>query len=167
MSEHINSKFEELVPHYAIHSNDIIAGFFGPFRFLSNFYPVKNGVGLDEMLFPSVEHAYQAAKWPVERRAQFIDVSAGKAKKLGKLAPDFNQKKWNKQKYHLNWQKYQNDDKLKMKLLVTHGFLLEERNSWGDTDWGTNERGEGENNLGKILMRVRDKIIAMHKKDEF
>lgn len=171
MSEHINVEFEDLVPHYAIHSNDVIAGFFGPFRFLSNFYPVNGGVGFDEIVYPSIEHAYQAAKWPVDQRAQFVSVTAGQSKKLGRLAPSFNQKRWDKQKYdlmyHLNWQKYQNDRKLKLKLLATEGFLLEERNSWGDSDWGTNERGEGANNLGIILMRVRDKIIAMQKNDEF
>ena len=172
MSEHINVEFDEnTVPYFAIHSNDIIAGFFGPFRFLSNFYPVKGGVGLDEIVYPSVEHAYQAAKWPVEQRAQFVSVTAGQSKKLGRLAPDFDQKRWNKQKYelmyHLNWQKYQNDIKLRMKLVVTEGFLLEERNSWGDTDWGTNVKGDGDNNLGKILMRVRDKLLARQRDDEF
>ena len=34
---------------------------------------------------------------------------------------------------------------------------LEEGNNWGDKVWGT-VNGEGENNLGKILMRVRKEL---------
>lgn len=35
--------------------------------------------------------------------------------------------------------------------------MLIEGNDWGDTFWGMVD-GEGENNLGKILMRVREEI---------
>jgi predicted NAD-dependent protein-ADP-ribosyltransferase YbiA (DUF1768 family) len=44
---------------------------------------------------------------------------------------------------------------------------LEERNAWGDTDWGTDINGVGENNLGKILMKVREKLIAIKKNQDF
>lgn len=165
MSNHVNIKNDEVtIPYYAVHKDGVIAGFFGPFRFLSNFYILRNGVCFEEMYFPSVEHAYQAAKWPKELRDQFVDVTAGKSKKLGKLAPNFNARRWNKIKYsvmeELIRQKFLNDSKLKEMLLMTVGCYLEERNSWGDKDWGTDVNGEGENNLGKILMRVRDILKA-------
>lgn len=172
MSDHVNIEVDEVsVPYYAVHEDGKISGFFGPFRFLSNFYPLENGVCFEGMYYPSVENAYQAAKWPKNGRIQFTTCSAGKAKKLGKLVPNFKGQLWVKKKYdlmyELNWQKFQNNPKLQQKLLATDGFILEERNNWGDIDWGTNINGMGENNLGKILMRVRDKILAMQKKDEF
>ncbi len=170
MSIHINIEVDEVtVPHYAVHDDGKIQGFFGAFRFLSNFYPCPNGVGMGELTFPSVEHAYQAAKWPEHQRTQFIDVTAGQSKRIGKLAPNFNAKKWNKVKYdlmyQLNWTKYSTNPILQEKLVLTDGCILEERNSWGDTDWGTDQYGHGENNLGKILMRVRDVITSQRKGD--
>jgi len=42
------------------------------------------------------------------------------------------------------------------KLLATEG-LIEEKNSWGDTFWGTCE-GVGQNHLGRLLMKTREKL---------
>lgn len=172
MSSHVNIENDEItVPHYAVHKDGEIHGFFGAFRFLSNFYILDNGVTFEELVYPSVEHGYQAAKWSHDKRTQFLDISAGEAKRLGKLAPNFDGKKWNKKKVEimraLVFQKFLNNPTLKMMLLNMEGYRLAERNSWGDTFWGTNEKGEGENNLGKILMNVRDKFLAMERKDEF
>ena len=172
MNNHTNIEVDEVtIPYYAVHDDGKICGFFGPFRFLSNFYPLENGVVFKELMFPSVENAFQAAKWPADGRVQFTTCLAGKSKKLGKLAPKFDGQKWGKKKYdimyELNWQKYQNNPVLREKLLATDGFILEERNGWGDRDWGTDVNGNGENNLGKILMRIRDKILAMKRKEEF
>lgn len=169
---HVNIEVDETtVPYYAEHVDGKISGFFGVFRFLSNFYPCKEGVWFDELVYPSVEHAYQAAKWPRNLRNQFLECTAGQSKRLGKTAPFFNAKKWTKKKYDLmyalNWSKYTNDHVLKKKLMEMEGYQLEERNSWGDTDWGVDEKGEGQNNLGKILMQIRDKLIAMEKGDEW
>jgi len=172
MSNHTNIEVDEVtVPYYAVHTDGKICGFFGAFRFMSNFYPLQSGVSFEEIVYPSVEHAYQAAKYPFNERRQFVEITAGHAKKLGKLAPKFNAKRWAKKKYDimyaLNWQKFINNYNLQEKLVMTDGCHLEERNSWGDTDWGTNEQGVGENNLGKILMRVREKILAIRRQDEF
>jgi predicted NAD-dependent protein-ADP-ribosyltransferase YbiA (DUF1768 family) len=46
---------------------------------------------------------------------------------------------------------------LKEKLLSTGDVYIEEGNSFGDTDWGT-VNGVGQNNLGKILMSIREDI---------
>ena len=159
---------DRAVPHYAIHKDGLIAGFFGPFSFLSNFYTCKNGIcGEDQLRYPSVEHLYQAYKYPLEERKQFIEITAGKAKSLGKLAPNFNQRKWDKNKYEimrqLVLQKFEGNLEFKEKLLLTDGYVLEERNNWGDVWWGTDEDGNGENNLGKILMGVREFIISKEK----
>jgi ribA/ribD-fused uncharacterized protein len=164
MSQHVNIENEEsTVPWYAVHEDGKIFGFFGSFSFLSNFYTVPSGIWMDELCYPSVEAAYQAAKWPVNQRAQFVEITAGKAKKLGRLAPGFNQKKWDKNKVSLMAslcrQKFTNSPKLREMLLMTEDCQLEERNSWQDKFWGTDEQGIGENHLGKILMVIRSDLV--------
>jgi ribA/ribD-fused uncharacterized protein len=163
MSNHVNIENDEItIPYYAVHKDGLIAGFFGPFRFLSNFYILQNGVCFEEMYYPSVEHAYQAAKWPKNERSKFIGITSGKCKKFGKLAPNFDAKKWKKVKYDLMYdlvrQKFTNNSNLREMLWMTNGYQLEERNSWGDTDWGTDVNGKGENRLGLILMVVREHL---------
>jgi len=47
------------------------------------------------------------------------------------------------------------------KLIATGDQLIQEGNTWGDTYWGVDlETGEGENNLGKIIMTLRGSLIA-------
>jgi ribA/ribD-fused uncharacterized protein len=172
MSEFVNIQNDEVtIPYFAIHKDGQISGFFGQFRFLSNFFILDEGVGLGELIFPSVEHAYQAAKWPVHLRSQFVEITSGQAKKLGKAAPQLNVKTWNKNKVELMrnlvYQKFEKNIKLRKMLMETDGYTLDERNNWGDVFWGMNEKGEGENQLGKILMVVREKFIAASKNEEW
>jgi hypothetical protein len=49
------------------------------------------------------------------------------------------------------------DPELKTKLLATGDAELIEGNWWGDVYWGVCN-GEGRNELGKILMQVRDEL---------
>ena len=170
MSQHVNIENDEVtIPYYAVHKDGMILGFFGAFRFLSNFFILENGVCLDEVYYPSVEHAYQAAKWPYDQREQFLGVSAGKAKKIGREAPKFNAKKWDREKLSimsgLCRQKFLNDFKLKEMLLMTEGCQLEERNNWGDVYWGRDENGNGQNQLGQLLMDIRHDLLT--KKEMF
>jgi ribA/ribD-fused uncharacterized protein len=172
MSNHVNVENDEVtIPYYAVHKDGEIRGFFGPYRFLSNFYILSEGVTFEDLTYPSTEHAYQAAKWPHDQRSQFLGVTAGQSKHLGKAAPKLNVKKWNKNKVELMrslvFQKFERNLQLRKKLLLMEGYILDERNSWGDVFWGTNERGEGENNLGKILMGVRDKFIELANKEKY
>lgn len=157
------NKNESAIPYYVRHEDGLIAGFFGQFRFLSNFQNLQNGVFLDELIYPTVENAYQAAKWPINEREQFTSIPPWEAKKLGKQAPNLDMWKWLRKKYdlmyELNVQKYVKNEVLKQKLMLTDGFVLEERNNWGDRDWGTDTNGQGENNLGKILMRIRTNLL--------
>jgi len=151
--------YETDVPEYAIHDDKRVCGFFGLFWFLSNFFPAKvHYEGLD---YPSVEHAYQAAKWPPHKRSEFTMITADQAKKLGRAAK-IDKKEWDAKKYNimamLVLQKFLMNQPLKEMLLATEDVYLEERNHWGDVYWGVNEDGEGENNLGRILMGVRETI---------
>lgn len=59
--------------------------------------------------------------------------------------------------YEICLAKFSQNENLKARLLETGDKHLEEGNTWGDKIWGT-VNGEGENNLGKILMRVRAEL---------
>ena len=165
----MNNNTNNNIPSYAEFTNNYIRGFFGPFRFLSNMYKVSPGVWLDELLYPTTENAYQAAKWPIEKRHQFLTISPYEAKQLGKIAPGFKAKQWDKKKYPLMFelvkQKFTNDLQLREMLILTEDLILEEKNAWGDSYWGTDLEGMGENNLGKILMLVRSHVRDLTKKE--
>lgn len=136
-----------------------IQGFTGDYKFLSNFHPcaiVYNG-----LIFPSVEHAYQASKAIKDAdRHKFIHVSAKEAKYLGKTIdrkPDFDDYKVHIM-YNLILQKFI-PATLREKLVKTYPSVLEETNTWNDTYWGICY-GLGENMLGKLLMQARHEYIA-------
>ena len=59
--------------------------------------------------------------------------------------------------YEIVKAKFTKNEDLKIKLLATKDEYLEEGNTWGDKIWGT-VNGKGQNNLGKILMRVREEL---------
>lgn len=135
-----------------------INGFFGPYRFLSNFEYAD--IRLDGNVYPTTEHAYQAAKTlnVLEREEIRLCGEPKFAKRLGRKVT--MRRDWDAIKYSimldLNRQKYLHPH-LAKKLLATVNAYLEETNTWGDTYWGVcNE--EGENNLGKILMQIRAEI---------
>lgn len=132
--------------------------------FLSNFYPCK--VTILGHTYNSSEAAYQAQKCSNEEdRKKFETLTASEAKKLGRQIPMVG-----------NWDEiragimhavcrakfYRNTD-LADKLLATGDEELVEGNTWGDTFWGDCD-GVGENQLGKILMKIRE---DMRKDDKF
>ena len=135
---------------------DPIGPFTGEHRFLSNFWACR--VMLDGVMYPSVEHAYQAAKTDdiVARARICAAVSPGGAKHAGKsvhMRVGWEQAKMTVMARLLN-EKFQ-DPKLRGKLLATRPRPLIELNYWGDRFWGVC-RGQGENWLGKLLMFLRD-----------
>ncbi len=127
-------------------------------RFLSNYYPAN--VSLDGKIYPSVEHAFQAAKTDNElARNQIRDaLSPSTAKRLGKnvkLRPDWEEIKLAVM-MGLLCQKFTTPHLRKM-LIDTGVKELVEGNHWGDTYWGVCN-GVGQNHLGKLLMTVRDLV---------
>ncbi len=135
--------------------------FSGEYRFLSNFWPAL--VMLDGMAFPTVEHAYQAAKTNdmIERRRISALATPGQAKRAGRelhLDSDWDGERKEAVMLDLLRQKF-SIPKLREMLLATGDRDLIEGNTWGDTFWGVC-RGTGQNNLGKLLMRVRDEVTS-------
>lgn len=136
-----------------------ITSFSGEHSFLSNFYPAP--VKLDGYVYPTVEHAFQAAKSFIRREREAIRLapSPGKAKRLGRkviLRPDWEHVKIEVMKELLR-QKF-SDPELCAKLLATGDASLIEGNHWGDVTWGCvleKEKWVGSNKLGVLLMELR------------
>jgi ribA/ribD-fused uncharacterized protein len=140
-------------------TDKVIDSFTGKYRFLSNFYPVN--VKLDGVNYPSVEHAYQAAKTLDEIKRARIRVanSPARAKLLGsklKLRDDWKNIKIPIMRQLLT-QKFNPEVNynLWVKLMNTHPHDLVEGNYWGDIFWGVCNN-KGCNHLGKLLMSIRD-----------
>jgi len=135
------------------------------YRFLSNFWLVS--LEFEGATYPSVEHAYQAAKTiNMELREPFWKeyMTPGKAKRLARtltLRGDWEDIKVDIIR-QLVEQKFQIPH-LKEKLLATCNQELVEGNRWHDNFWGNClcsncQNIRGRNHLGKILMEIRDEL---------
>jgi N-glycosidase YbiA len=138
--------------------SDKITRFQGDYYFLSNFYPIS--VWYDGARYPSVEHAYQAAKTldREERRKILLAPHAGSAKRIGRtvtLRSDWESIKETVM-FELVLQKFARRS-LRKRLEATDSCQLVEGNTWNDTYWGVCD-GKGKNKLGKILMSVRSLV---------
>ncbi len=145
---------------------DKITSFSGKYRFLSNFWPCE--IKIDDLTYPSVEHAFQASKTTssIEKIEIYDADTPGKAKRLGKkvtLREDWETVKVYIMGFLLD-EKFKNPT-LRKALLDTGSVELIEGNTWGDTFWGVCD-GQGENTLGKLLMDLRDDIRMYEKAEE-
>lgn len=129
----------------------------------SNFTPVV--IYYEHYNYPSVEHAYVAAKTTdFMFRKKILEIpadKAGRAKRLGKrvkLRPNWDLMKYALMKRFL-MQKF-SYEKFKKLLLSTGDCFIEEGNYWHDNFWGNCyckkcENIKGENKLGILLMEIR------------
>lgn len=151
--------------------------------FLSNMKPLKNWIPTDQgILVPTAEHAYQAAKFldptihKLVAAARFYDApnkpvyaDGYMAKELARafietgveVYPDFEISKRTIM-LSIVAMKFERNADLAERLLATGDEELVEGNTWGDRYWGIDPVGSrnGDNNLGKILMEVRDRLRA-------
>ena len=144
----------------------MIDSFKDEYAFLSNFHPAV--VMLDEVSYPTVEHAFQAAKsLDANERAQIRNArTPGQAKRLGRQVVSFDDKNWNNIRVDvmrgLLYQKF-GHKKLLLQLLATGNQKLVEGNTWHDNFWGVCQcaRCDGfqsQNQLGKLLMEIRQEV---------
>lgn len=137
-----------------------IDSFSGEYHFLSNFYP--SPVVYEDVEYPSSEHAYQAAKsLSHNTRTQVLQLTAGQSKKWGRtilLRDDWEDVKYAVMQDIVNRKFAPPKVSLRFSLAMTHPHELIEGNWWGDTYWGVC-KGVGQNNLGKILMTIRNEIM--------
>lgn len=143
---------------YGSYVNSIgIYGFFGHYRWLSNFHLVN--IEIDGITYSSTEAAYMSFKKKDRKyKIKLSQATPLEAKKIGSgnFKPVNN---WDgiriPSMYYVNKLKYLNDLGLRKRLLDTGDLYIEETNTWHDKFWGVCN-GKGENNLGKILMKIRE-----------
>ena len=146
----------------ALHDGHNIRGFFGPFKFLSNFEPC-----MVYGIYPSTENAYMAEKVVPEERKYFTTCTAAEAKRAWKHLKliDKSGAEWDKRKVDVMkgclHEKFVINIEFRQKLIDTGDRYLEETNWWGDVFWGVDIQKGGENHLGKLLMDIRSTIQAV------
>lgn len=138
------------------------------YRFLSNFFPsvIKVEDPWDnQRIAKTVEHAYQAAKATNQKEYNYVLNAgmAGDAKRRGrsiKLRRDWDSIKLGIMEDLLRI-KFSNPE-LRDRLLDTGNEELEEGNYHHDVFFGVcycpSCRGKGQNNLGKLLMKIRTEL---------
>jgi len=137
-----------------------ISQFRGPYFFLSNFYYCP--VMYQGIEYPSSENAYQSAKsddqgWKIICRYNSKPKVVKAQGRTIKLIADWENKKVGIMEEILRI-KFSNPA-LKKLLLDTGDMHLQEGNWWHDKFWGIDfQTGEGENVLGKLLMKIRNEI---------
>lgn len=147
--------------------------FRGEHFFLSNMYRLEHGVETEHgIVVPTSEHAYQANRFvnETDHKAVTLADDGIKAKNLarGLLDRGAPQKEdWDFIKpavmYGIVTQKFVRNPDLAAKLLATGEEELWEGNTWDDRYWGVCPPGsrDGQNHLGRILMRVRFELSAV------
>jgi len=97
----------------------------------------------------------------IEGRRKIAKLCPFEAKRVGrrcKLSADWDEIKIKVMEYTLRI-KFEKGTSWYKKLMATDGEIVE-WNNWHDTFWGKcicrRCKGEGENNLGKLLMKIRD-----------
>ncbi len=134
----------------------MIKTFKNEYFFLSNFYPAEftyNGIS-----FKNSEAAFHAQKCK-GTEMKFSQLTPSEAKRMGrhvKLRKDWEQVK-DGIMLDIVREKFRQNLHLKQKLLSTGTQELIEGNTWNDTYWGVCN-GRGRNQLGKILMKVREEF---------
>lgn len=134
--------------------------FIKEYRWLSNFH--ESPVTLDGVTYPTVEHAYQAAKTSSPEAREIIRSAPkpGMARKLGQDVPlegDWDTRRVTVMR-ELLVQKF-SVEPLRTRLLDTGDAELIEGNWWGDKFWGVCD-GVGKNMLGTLLMEIRNELRA-------
>jgi len=139
-----------------------ISFYFSGFDVLDNFS--AHILTIRGVRYPTVEHAYQATKCSNPQGAEEIRnaISPIEAKRLANVV-------WAAYKYE-DWDSIKLDvmeDLLRLKLdqhadvreaLILSADELIEEDSPTDYFWGKGSTGEGENNIGKLWMKIRESL---------
>lgn len=143
--------------------SEVIGFYPREFYCLDNFSSFK--VKYCEYVYSSLEEAYQSAKFletapeVTERIKQSF--SAHEAQKIAFENRDKQRADWNEVKLKIMNElirlKVEQNPYVRKKLLETQDYLIVE-DSPKDSFWGWGKEREGENNLGKIWMQVRNEL---------
>jgi ribA/ribD-fused uncharacterized protein len=146
------------IERITIHTDSMIKGFFGDYRWLSNYH--VSPVIYEGVEYGSSEAAYQSAKCDdLYIKSQFQKLTPLQSKQYSKTIP--LKKGWDNIKKGIMYQvlvsKFTLTPELSQQLIETGDKYIEETNYWGDTYWGVCE-GRGKNILGELLMQIRKEL---------
>ena len=133
----------------------------GPFRLLPNFAPTP--VTIDEVVWPSSEHYYQAQKFLLLylQKTILAAPTPRDAADIGRRNADLYRPDWAEIKVTVMHTalraKARQHPAVATVLLGTGEATLVERSAH-DTFWGSGPDGSGQNHLGKLWMVVRDEL---------
>jgi ribA/ribD-fused uncharacterized protein len=147
--------------------------FRGRFYFLSNFYPLPQGITVKDLTYKSAEAAFQgekcrfAGRYDLAKRISELGPhDAVHAKRIGgrsNLCMTQDQcRLWNATSTEVMRecleQKFK-DPELMRRLRSVQGPIVEDTSDrrFPDRIWGVDDKGEGENRLGRLLMEIRDR----------
>ncbi|MBI5044583.1 MAG: NADAR family protein [Candidatus Levybacteria bacterium] len=123
----------------------------------------SHSIKIDGVLYPTVEHAFHAAKFDNEKIKEEIK-SAGsplKAFEIGKKYKPQRRSNWDETKVSVLQkiiaEKVKQHDEVRKALLATGNEEIIEDNPLDDF-WGNGKDGNGQNHMGKILMRIRNEL---------
>lgn len=130
-----------------------------PYGYLNNYYPAR--MYIYNQYWDNVEAAYQSQKTlnPAEKNKIWACSSAKEARSVGQfiaLRPDWEDVKISIMTECVLAKFFQNPD-IRQKLIDTGNQEIIE-DSPIDDFWGSGKNEDGQNNLGKILMKVREML---------
>lgn len=129
-------------------------------NWFSNMLPMDKPFRYQGILYYTVENFYQAMKLPKEDIANRRYIASLNPFQAKKEIKDYKYRKdWKARKLYVMEfglrQKFKPGTSWYVKLLETHNEEIVEKNNWRDLYWGTDLDGKGDNNLGKLLMKIR------------
>ncbi len=135
-----------------------------------NILPLDNfssfGLELNSEYFQTSEHAFQYLKF-IETAPEIAkeiknSFSPNEARDIAQKNKNFKPSNWSNVKYQnmkmILKAKAEQNPVVKKKLLETRNNIIAEYCTDEDTDWGLDNNNEGQNNLGKIWMEIRDEL---------
>lgn len=138
----------------------MIDRFEGKYEFLRNDYPCN--IEFEYNIYPSVEHAFQAAKTnDIQIRIQIRQATAMDAKKIGRslqVPLDWDSKRIEVMTKLID-KKFESSFGLRLKILMTGCQDLVQGGMFKDDFWGLNKSGKGQNMLGVLLMDYRQTLF--------
>jgi len=134
------------------------------FGFLSNFYP--SPIIMGKKVWPTVEHYFQAQKFDNSKHQEKIRkaCSPTMAAHLGRSRKIQVRRKWNDIRVNVMhlalYEKFNQHEDLRRELVSTGTKTLVEHTE-NDNFWGDGGDGSGKNQLGKLLMKIREKFQSL------
>lgn len=132
--------------------------------FLRNDFEVPNPFEFEGVFFDTAEHAFQAAKTDSTTERESMSEMTVRGVREYARSLDIDTYDWDSRKYFVMQnvlkEKFKQNPDLANKLAAVKGGIKMISNR--DSFWGTGPDGNGENNLGEILSKIRDELSSSH-----